>query len=272
MGQRPRTPLPLTLLDPGLTPSVQTVLRRNRDRLLERIERACAKAGRTGPAAELLAVTKSVTSKVSLELVRVGQTDLGENRIDVLEEKRADFGAAGVSATWHFIGHIQRNKAARVVRAADVIHSVDSIRLATALDRHAREAGRRLSIYLQVKLTEDEAKHGLSETQLSEAIELSQKYSNLDLLGLMTMAPLILATSEARSAARSTFERLSEIAAGLPSERFVSERPKLSMGMSGDFEEAIAAGADIVRVGSALFEGIDESELRRPKPASGDLA
>ena len=240
--------------------SVQTVLRRNRDRLLEQIEQASESAGRAAESTQLLAVSKSVSSRVAMELFRIGQTALGENRIDVLEQKRLDFEAAELAPVWHFIGHIQRNKAARVVRAADVIHSVDSLSLLRALDRHATEAERTLGILLQVKLTDEEAKHGLPASELAEAVELGRASTSLELRGLMTMAALDDEPERTLSLARQTFDQLAVLGSELPSEAFLDGRVQLSMGMSSDFEEAIAAGADIVRVGSALFEGIDPAE------------
>jgi len=248
---------------------VQTVLRRNRDRLLAEIEAAGAESGREPGAVRLLAVTKSVTSRVAMELFRLGQTDLGENRIDVLEAKRLDFEREGLAPVWHFIGHIQRNKAARVVRAADVIHSVDSLSLLRALARHASEAERSLSIYLQVKLTDEAAKHGLPEAELEQAVELAHDSPALRLVGLMTMAPLDDDPARARELAARTFDRLAALGRALPGARFEGGRPRLSMGMSGDFEEAVRAGADLVRVGSALFEGIDAAERVGRRPEGG---
>lgn len=251
---------------------MKTVLRRNRDRLLEQIAQACESAGRAAECAQLLAVSKSVSSRVAMELFRIGQTQLGESRIDVLEEKQLDFEAAELSPVWHFIGHIQRNKAARVVRAADVIHSVDSLNLLRALDRHAMEAERSLGIFLQVKLTDEESKHGLPAAQLAEAVEFGRESTALELHGLMTMAPLVGEPERARDLARQTFEQAAALGSELPSEAFVDGRVQLSMGMSSDFEEAIAAGASIVRVGSSLFEGIDPGERTGVRTRMGDDA
>ena len=268
---RPSRPLSSAPQRPTAPPrSVQALLRRNRDQLLDQIEQATSRAGRESETVRLLPVTKSVTARVAMELFGIGQKDLAENRIDILESKRLEFEAAGLAPVWHFIGHIQRNKAARVVRAADVIHSVDSQRLLAALDRQATEAGRRLGIYLQVKLSGEEAKHGLSEAELAETTELARASESLELLGLMTMAPLAPDPDTARARALETFGRLAELGRTLPAEAFAGGRPELSMGMSGDFEEAIACGTDVVRIGSALFEGIDQAERVGPKFRSGE--
>jgi pyridoxal phosphate enzyme (YggS family) len=248
---------------------VYSVLQRNRDRILDLIENASQTAGRPTGAVQLLAVTKSVSSALAMALVRAGQTDLGENRIDVFEQKLLDFREHGVEARWHFIGHIQRNKAARVVRASDVIHSVDSVNLLKALNRHAEAAGRKPSIYLQVKLTDEDAKHGLSEVELHEALACMPELYHLELVGLMGMAPRVAEANEKQMQASASFEALASLAAELPADLFATGRPQLSMGMSGDFEQAIAAGADIVRVGSALFTDVDQSAIQNSSDGPG---
>jgi hypothetical protein len=235
---------------------VQDLLRRNRDRVLEEIERACRPDGRDPDEVQLVAVTKTVTPEIALALHEVGQDDLGESRIDVLEAKRQFFDARGAAPRWHFVGHIQRNKAARVVRAADEIHSVDTVALLDAIERHATTAVRRPGVYLQVKLTDEETKRGFGREDLLTAVDRAAELDHVDLLGLMTMAPLVGEPSKRLDAARAVFAELAELADTLPALGFVGGRARLSMGMSADLSVAIAAGSDVIRVGSALFEGI----------------
>jgi hypothetical protein len=248
---------------------VQDLLRRNRDRVLDEIERACAEGGREPGSVELVAVTKSVDPQVALALHALGQADLGESRIDALEKKRELFDERGAAPRWHFVGHVQRNKAARVVRAADVVHSIDTIALLEAIERFATTSARRPGVYLQVKLTEEEAKHGFAPDELLRAVDRAAELDHVDLLGLMTMAPLVEDEERRLAAAREVFEELAELADTLPGLGFVGGRARLSMGMSSDFVPAIAAGADVVRVGSALFEGLDASEASTREGAGG---
>jgi pyridoxal phosphate enzyme (YggS family) len=231
-------------------------LDRRRQAVLARVEEACRTAGRDPKQVRVVAVTKSVDPETARALARLGQRDLGESRVDELERKLAFFASEGERVCWHFIGHLQRNKARRVVRLADEIHSVDSLRLIDALQRLCAEEQRRPALYLQVKLTDEPNKSGLPPQALGEALDASE---GLPLAGLMTMAPLVPG-AEARPRARSTFAQLAAVAAELPPARFVGGRCRLSMGMSGDFEEALAEGADLLRIGTAFFEGDEPLE------------
>jgi len=228
---------------------VEDRLEKNRAAVQARIARAARSCGRDPAAITLVAVTKTVEPEVALALAGLGSRDLGENRVPELERKAAAFRERGVAARWHFLGHVQRNKARRVMRTADVIHSVDSARLLTELDRLAREEGRRPAIFLQVKLTDEADKSGAPARELPALVEQAGA-SALVLRGLMTMAPL-------HGPARATFDELARLAGTLPAETFEHGRPLLSMGMSGDYEDAVRAGAHVLRIGSALFEGLE---------------
>lgn len=243
----------------------EPVLAANRRALRERVAAACRGAGRDPGEVRVVAVTKGVSPSLAAALVRAGEADLGENRLAELEPKRSALALQGLSPRWHFVGHLQRNKARRVVRLADEIHSVDSLALIAALQRLAVEEGRMPGLYLQVKLTAEAAKTGLPEAELGRALEAA---SGLPLLGLMTMAELSLEDDERGARAQALFTRLADLARALPAEAFAGGRPRLSMGMSSDFEAAIAAGADVVRIGSAFFEGLSAAA---PSPGPGRL-
>ena len=229
-------------------------LESNRSAVLERIRSACATAGREDPV-ELVAVTKSVAPAVAEELFDLGCNALGENRVPELERKQAWFRARGKEPTWHFIGHIQRNKARRVVALADVLHSIDSLRLLESIARHAEALGRSPQLYLQADLTGDATKTGLAADALPAVLSRAHELG-LSVRGLMAMAPFA-ARQDPEGHARDVFRRLRALARSLPAEAFQDQRPRLSMGMSNDFEIAIAEGADCVRVGSSLFAGLE---------------
>jgi pyridoxal phosphate enzyme (YggS family) len=227
-----------------------------------RIARACAVAGRSVDDVLLVAVTKSVGVAEMVELHELGVRDFGENRPQELVARRALFessvalrGGDPSDVRWHFIGHLQRNKARRVARLADEVHAVDTAALLATLARIADEDGASPALYLQVKLTDEDAKHGLAPADVPVLVAEARARGQR-LAGLMTMAPL----EGGQDAARPVFERLARLAAELDAAAFEGGRPRLSMGMSGDLEVAVAAGADDVRIGTALFEGLDGAE------------
>jgi PLP dependent protein len=233
------------------TQSTSTLLRGNLAAVRARIADAALAAGRDPAQVRLLPVTKSVSNGMTHCLAELGELELAENRVDGLEAKAALL----PNVRWHFIGHVQRNKARRVARLADVIHSVDSLRLTEALGRAAGDLDRSLDIYLQVDFTGEDAKHGMGEPELREALAAAEQDPALEVRGLMGMAPLVEGPGHD---ARAIFGRIADLAAEL-----VKSHPafpaQLSMGMSGDLEAAVAAGSHIVRVGGALYRDLDRS-------------
>lgn len=181
--------------------------------------------------------------RAALEL---GLTTLGENRVQEAEAKAAALPALG----WELIGHLQSNKAARAVALFDAIHSVDSIDLASRLDRLAGESGRpaRLPIYLEVNVDQDPAKAGFDPSTLAGALAELAPRDHLELRGLMTVGRLV----ESAEQARPTFAALRRLSERLR-ESGLRVGGGLSMGMSADFEVAIEEGSTVVRVGSAIF-------------------
>jgi hypothetical protein len=246
---------------PSFPDEVRTRLEENRAGVLERIARAARAAGRLPSQVELLAVTKSVGPELAAELVRLGTGELGESRVDELERKAAWFAQRSLAARWHFVGHVQRNKARRVLRVASAIHSVDSQRLWETLAHLAAEEQCFPGIYLQVKLAPDETKSGLAPDSVAALVERARA-GPLPLLGLMTMAPLGADAAASHQAARAVFDALAALAGTLDGGAFASGEPRLSMGMSSDLEQAVRAGSHVVRVGSALFEGLAPDSAR----------
>jgi len=258
-------------------PSRTTILRLNLERVRERLARAAQRCGRSANDVRLVAVTKSVDAQTALELARELSRDLvlggeravelGENRAEQLEAKVAFFQASGDAAAavrWNMIGHLQRNKARRVAALAHAVHSVDSERLALTLERLASEFERELDLYLEVELTGLPTRSGLRPADVLALCDGGLEMQRTRLRGLMTMAapdPLARAGElVTQDAARRTFAQLRELSERLPRERFVDGRVELSMGMSDDLEAAVAEGATRVRIGSALFQGLNSAD------------
>ena len=210
-----------------------------------RIDAACAGAGRAPRDVELLAVTKTHPAAAAEYAARYGLRAVGENRVQEGVDKRAQTAAA---VRWELIGHLQSNKAALAARHFDRIQSVDSEKLLNGLDRAAAELGKKLPILLQINAGRDPAKFGAEPADAPRLLEAALAKKNLAVDGLMTIAPL----SEDPAVARATFANLRALRDEL-AVRFGVPLRELSMGMSGDLAEAVAAGSTLVRVGSALF-------------------
>ncbi|HNY40430.1 MAG TPA: YggS family pyridoxal phosphate-dependent enzyme [Bryobacteraceae bacterium] len=202
-----------------------------------RIGRACEAAGRAREDVLLLAVTKIFPAQAILDAHALGMREFGENYVQEFETKR-DAAAGLPGARFHLIGHLQSNKAARAGELFDVIETVDSVKLARRLDG----LGLTLEVYIEVKLSPEDSKHGASPDELPALVESIRGMSNLKLRGLMTMPPW----TEDAEQSRPYFRRLRELAAG-------NGLKGLSMGMSHDLEVAIEEGSTVVRVGTALF-------------------
>lgn len=220
-------------------------------RVQTRIADACAAAGRDRAEVTMIAVTKTYPAGDVVALAGLGVTDMGENRDQEAAAKAAEVAAAGVTPRWHFIGQLQRNKCRSVVRYADVVQSVDSVRLATALDAAAAAArDRPLEVLVQVSIDGDPTRGGAlpdsadPDRGLGPVAAAVAGADALRLAGLMAVAPLGWEPERA-------FARLAEVR-----EWFRGRHPEataLSAGMSGDLEIAIGYGATHVRVGSALL-------------------
>jgi pyridoxal phosphate enzyme (YggS family) len=222
-----------------------------------------ARQGRSA-APRLLAVTKSVGPELAGALVELGVLDLGENRVEGLRQKVEWFAArpGGPRPRFHFLGHLQRNKARKVVQLADQIHTVDGLELLASLERLAAEERRRPRIFVQCKLAPEAEKTGLAPEQLPELLARAAQCEHLELAGLMCMAPLVEDPREADRAARETFARLAQLAHDHRAAPWCEGRALLSMGMSADLEAAVEAGSDWLRIGTALFEGLEEGGAR----------
>jgi pyridoxal phosphate enzyme (YggS family) len=252
----PPLPRPVRSTRPRPEPAISaSSLARNLGSVRDRIARACSRAGRDPASVCLVAVTKTVGAAEVLELARLGATDFGENRVPALLEKRAAVEAAGVRVRWHMIGHLQTNKLRDALPATDVLHSLDRPSLAAALAKELA-AGRRsepLPAFVQVNVSGEASKGGYAPGELRGALAATRETPGLRVAGLMTMAPL----GGGAESARPHLRRLRELRDEARRDGYL-EALGLSMGMSQDFEVAIEEGATHVRVGSLLFEGLDQ--------------
>ena len=211
----------------------------------ERIEQACRRAQRDPESVRLVAVSKSFPAERVRELLRYEQRLFGENRV---QEALAKIPAVGTGAVWHLIGPLQRNKARHAVGAFELIHGVDSLKLAAELDRRAAGAGVRQRILIQLNLADESTKSGVGETELWPLLHGVAEMRHLDLQGLMTIPPPVERAEESRR----WFVRLRELR-DRAARRLGGALPELSMGMTDDFEVAVEEGATLVRVGRAIF-------------------
>lgn len=229
------------------------IIAENLARIRGRIAEAAQRSGRRPDAVKLVAVTKYVDAATARLLVEAGATNLGESRPQALWSK-AETMCDLPQVHWHQIGHLQRNKVRSTLPIVELIHSVDSPRLLDEIDREAKKLGRPARVLLEVNISGDEAKHGFGPGELPAALPQLAAHEHVEILGLMAMAHL----EGGPAVARKDFAALRELRDRLATDAPRSVRlDELSLGMSADFEEAILEGATIVRVGSALFEGLE---------------
>ena len=232
------------------------------ERLKGTINSACARVDRDPSKVKLVIVTKSATVEAIKEVVRLGFTDLGENRVQQLKRvstQVAEFsqGHDGDSAlpkkiSWHMIGHLQRNKVRQVLPIASLIHSVDTLRLAEEINTSAAKLNLCPQILLQVNTSNEPQKYGVPVGAVMHLAEQIETLPNLKLIGLMTMAPL----THNKDVVRACFVRARELFIEMRGEKIVGQQfTELSMGMSSVYEVAIEEGATILRIGSAIFAG-----------------
>jgi PLP dependent protein len=232
-------------------PSPASIVVGNYRRLVESVAQACERAGRPAGSVQIVGVTKYVDAETASHLVAAGCIDLGESRPQSLAQKTADPQLQN-KIRWHLIGHLQRNKVDITLATGALIHSVDSERLLRAIDKEGEKQNRIAHILFEVNCSGDDEKHGLVASQLPALLDLASEVSHVEVLGLMTMA----AREGDSSIARQNFADLRELLERTQTTHSHLRLTQLSMGMSGDFAEAIAEGATIIRVGSMLWEGL----------------
>lgn len=211
----------------------------------QRISAACARAGRDARSVMLLAVSKTHPAETIAEAVNSGQIFFGENKV---QEAKAKIPLSPGRARWHFIGHLQSNKARDAVELFEMIQSVDSLNLAHEISKRCEQAAKEISILLEVNVAGESSKFGYKPDQLLAELKELNSLPRITVQGLMTVPPF--ATEPEKS--RPHFQRLRELKSQCE-QILGAPLPHSSMGMSGDFEIAIEEGATIVRVGTALF-------------------
>lgn len=228
----------------------------------EKINSSCERAGRDPKSVKLVVVTKSTDIEGIKEVIRLGHTDLAENRVQQLKKvsgqveeflsEQSDHVGLPSQVNWHMIGHLQRNKVKQVLPIASLIQSVDTLRLSEEIDSAAARLGIVARVLLQVNTSLEPQKYGVPVGAAVHLAGQMKTMSNIKLVGLMTMAPL----TKKQEAIRSCFTRARELFVEIQGENIVGpEFNELSMGMSSDYEIAIEEGATILRIGSAIFAG-----------------
>ena len=222
-----------------------SMLETNIKLIVDQINSKCRELGRDPSEITLVGVSKKKPIEIIQDAIKYGIKDLGENKAQELKYK-AEIGLTNIN--WHFVGHLQSNKAKDVVKYAKLIHSVDSLKLAREIDKRAKNINKVQNILLEVKTSGEESKYGLqSDKDLNELAEYCKFAGNLNLLGLMTMAPY----TNDMELIRSSFKSLRNIFSKLNDKGFSLK--ELSMGMTNDYNIALEEGATILRIGTAIF-------------------
>jgi pyridoxal phosphate enzyme (YggS family) len=223
-------------------------LKKRLENVIARVSKAAVECGRDPESIRLVAVSKTMAINTVEQAIRAGATILGENFIQESREKIDALSSYPVS--WHFIGHLQTNKAKYAVKLFDLIHSVDSLKLATELDKRAKKINKIQQVLLQVNISKESSKSGVSASNAIALIKDINGLENLSVKGLMAMPPFFNDVEKVRpyyTALRNLRDQIrKEAIANISME-------ELSMGMTGDFEVAIKEGATLVRIGTAIF-------------------
>ncbi|MBE3112135.1 MAG: YggS family pyridoxal phosphate-dependent enzyme [Acidobacteria bacterium] len=221
------------------TPLAATDVSANLHRLHERVDAACRRAGRSPDDVTIVGISKGFPATAIVAAWQAGLRDIGENRVQEAAPKIAAATAQGTRPRWHLVGHLQTNKVKTALSLFDIIHSVDSLRLAEAISRAASKV---VPVLLEVNVAAEPSKYGLKLEEVEVTLAKARDLPNIDVQGLMTVAPLVDDPEDVRP----IFRRLRELARALA-------LPQLSMGMSDDFEVALEEGTTMIRLGRAIF-------------------
>ena len=223
-----------------------TDISKNLENIKKRIEAAAIKSGRASKDITLIAVTKTYSPDAINEVIDLGVTDIGENKVQEIIEKYDKV----KPVRWHLIGHLQTNKVKYIIDKVHMIHSVDSVRLMDEIDRQAKKHGIDMNILIQVNISGEESKFGINSDEIDEILEHAKGLENVKVCGLMTIIPKI----DSMISNRLHFVNIRQIYIDISNKIYDNICMKyLSMGMSADFEMAIEEGSNMVRIGSAIF-------------------
>lgn len=220
----------------------------------DEILRACEKSGRNPEEVTLIAVSKTKPVSMIQEAIEAGQTVFGENKVQELCSKYEELPK---NLTWHLIGHLQRNKVKYIADKAALIHSVDSIRLAQTIDQEGKKHNRVIPVLIEVNVAQEDTKFGVSAEETIPLVEEISKLSNVQIQGLMTIAPYVADPEENRP----VFCKLRQLSVDIKAKNMNNVYMDiLSMGMTNDYQVAVEEGATMVRVGTGIFGERDYSK------------
>ena len=223
-------------------------IKENIDIILERTKQAALRAGKNPEDITVIAVSKTVDAEKAKEAVENGLINLGENRVQELVSKFEQL--SDINIKWHLIGHLQKNKVKYIIDKAELIHSVENLELANEINKRALQHNKTANVLIELNIGEEESKFGISEDTVYEFVKSMEQFDNIRVLGLMTVAPF----SENPEDVRWVFKKMKEIFLKISEMKLKNADMKyLSMGMTNDFEIAIEEGANIIRIGTAIF-------------------
>jgi len=223
-------------------------IKENIDIILEKTAAAAIRSGRNPEDITVIAVSKTVDADRAREAAEDGLINLGENRVQELVNKYELLSDTAVK--WHLIGHLQKNKVKYIIDKAVLIHSVENLELANEINKRALQHNITANVLIELNIGEEESKFGIGEESVYEFVKLMEQFENIKILGLMTVAPF----SENPEDIRWVFKKMKEIFNKISGMKLKNTEMKiLSMGMTNDFEIAIEEGANMVRIGTAIF-------------------
>jgi PLP dependent protein len=222
----------------------------NIDLVRGRIEKAAKRSGRDSKDITFVCVTKTATFAQLKEAIEAGITDIGENRVNDALLKHDYLKDLNTGRRWHMIGHLQTNKVKKCLRIFDIIHSLDSIKLADEINIQARSMGKVVDCFIEVNISEGASKYGIDKKDVSSFLEKASTLDNVRIIGLMAMAPIVKSPEDTRV----YFRKMRILRDDLEKRNTKNAQIReLSIGMTQDFEVAIEEGATFVRIGSAIF-------------------
>lgn len=231
------------------------MIKENLEEVEARITRACERSGRERSEVTLISVSKTKPAEMLQEAYDAGSRDFGENKPQEIREK---YPQLPTDIRWHMIGHLQRNKIKYIIDKVCMIHSVDSIRLAEAIDEEAKKHGIVMPVLIEVNVAEEESKFGVHLDKTESLIRQISELSNIQVQGLMTIAPF----TENAEDNRIYFRKLRNLYVDIKDKNIDNVNMcNLSMGMTGDYEVAVEEGATMVRVGTGIFGARSYSQI-----------
>lgn len=246
-------------MNPLLTVKVEEqareILSRNLDELRSRIDTACARSGRDPESIRLVLSTKYVDPSVIRLLYQLGITEIGENRVQDTQRKQEAL--ADLPIRWHMFGHLQRNKVKRALKLFELIHSVENLPLAEKINEVSLQMGKRTNVLVEINISGEPQKYGLKAEDTIPFLEKISPMQGIQVLGLMTMTPLMDIDNVDTELCRGIFRGLRQLSEEIEKKGIENINMEyLSMGMTQDFEIAIEEGSNLLRIGSAVFRGI----------------